>query len=133
MKTFPTILLLSICAAGPLLAQVAKLQRGESVIDAPAVGEGLCVHNLFQSNMVLQRDKPLKIWGWASPGEQVSVSFAGQKQAATAAESARKAEIPSISGGSPTAFDRCIVSSTFRPSHSATLKTRGRSDAQGIL
>ncbi len=56
----------------------------EDVIDVAAVGEGLCVHNLFQSNMVLQRDKPISIWGWAAAGEKVTVSFAGQTQTATA-------------------------------------------------
>ena len=56
----------------------------EDVIDVLAVGEGLCVHNLFQTNMVLQRDKPVSIWGWADPGEKVTVSFASQTQTATA-------------------------------------------------
>jgi len=30
---------------------------------------------LISSGMVLQRDQPLKIWGWASPAEKVSVKF----------------------------------------------------------
>lgn len=30
---------------------------------------------VISDGMVLQRDKPLKIWGWATPGEKVSVSF----------------------------------------------------------
>ena len=54
-----------------------KLPR-EDVVDAPAVGKGLCVSNIFQTNMVLQRIKPVTIWGWADPGEKVTVSFAGQ-------------------------------------------------------
>lgn len=54
----------------------------ENVIDVPAVGDGLCVHNAFQTNMVVQRDKPIGVWGWASPGETVTVSFAGQQQTA---------------------------------------------------
>ena len=56
----------------------------ENVIDVPAVGEGLSLHNLFQSNMVLQRGKPVSVWGWAEPGERVTVSFAGQSQTAKA-------------------------------------------------
>jgi sialate O-acetylesterase len=55
------------------------------VVSVPAVGEGLCVSNAFQSHMVLQRDKALKVWGWAAAGEQVTISFAGQKASATAA------------------------------------------------
>jgi len=44
----------------------------------PAIGKGLCVSNIFQTNMVLQRDKPVTVWGWADPGERVTVSFAEQ-------------------------------------------------------
>ncbi len=35
----------------------------------------LKVHGIFRSNMVLQRDKPLKIWGWAPDGTEVKVNF----------------------------------------------------------
>ncbi|MBT3470161.1 MAG: sialate O-acetylesterase [Opitutae bacterium] len=34
--------------------------------------------NVIGSDMVLQRDLPVPIWGWAEAGEEVSVSFAGQ-------------------------------------------------------
>ncbi len=54
------------------------------VVEVPAIGEGLCVSNVFQSNMVLQRGKPVTIWGWADPDAKVAVSFAGQKVATTA-------------------------------------------------
>ncbi|QDU75823.1 hypothetical protein Pan97_28650 [Bremerella volcania] len=64
-----------------LLAQ--KMPR-EDVIDVPAIGDGLCVSNLFQTNMVLQRDKPIHIWGWAKPGEEVTVSFADEMATTTA-------------------------------------------------
>ncbi|MCE9518225.1 MAG: hypothetical protein K8R87_01445 [Verrucomicrobia bacterium] len=57
-----------------------KLETGKDLIETPAVGTGLCLHNIFQSDMVLQRDKPIRIWGWAAPGESVTVSFAGQTQ-----------------------------------------------------
>ena len=39
---------------------------------------------VFSDNMVLQRDLPLSIWGWADEGEQVTVEFQGQKASATA-------------------------------------------------
>ena len=71
-------------ASGVVLA-AAPLPRGEDVVEVPAVGKGLCLHNLFQSNMVLQRDKPIAIWGRAAPDESVTVSFAGQTQTAKAA------------------------------------------------
>lgn len=34
---------------------------------------------VFGDNMVLQRDQPLKIWGWASAGEAVTVQLNGQR------------------------------------------------------
>ena len=40
--------------------------------------------SVFSDHMVLQREKPVPVWGWAEPGEKVTVTFAGQKKAATA-------------------------------------------------
>ena len=37
---------------------------------------------LFTDNMVLQRDKPVVVWGTAGPGEKVTVEFGGQKKTA---------------------------------------------------
>lgn len=34
----------------------------------------------FSSNMVLQRDVPLKFWGWASPGETVNIALSIQNK-----------------------------------------------------
>lgn len=39
---------------------------------------------LFGDNMVLQGGQPVPVWGWAEPGETVTVSFASQSVAATA-------------------------------------------------
>jgi sialate O-acetylesterase len=39
---------------------------------------------ILSSNMVLQRDEPILIWGFAAPGEKVTVSFAGQVKKAIA-------------------------------------------------
>ncbi|MDC0218817.1 sialate O-acetylesterase [Verrucomicrobia bacterium] len=36
------------------------------------------------SGMVLQRDLPVPVWGWADAGEKISVSFAGQTKTAKA-------------------------------------------------
>jgi sialate O-acetylesterase len=41
---------------------------------------------LIGNGMVLQRDTKLKIWGWASPGEQVNIKFLGKSYKATANE-----------------------------------------------
>lgn len=56
----------------------------EDVVDVPAIDEQLCVSNVFQTNMVLQRDKPIRVWGWAAPEEQVTVKFGGESASTTA-------------------------------------------------
>ncbi|QDU92661.1 hypothetical protein [Lignipirellula cremea] len=78
-----TCLLLSGVFALPASAQ--QMPR-EDVVSLPAIGEGLCVSNVFQSGMVLQRDKPIHVWGWAAPGEPVTVAFAGQQASAKAGD-----------------------------------------------
>ncbi len=40
--------------------------------------------SVFTDSMVLQCDMPAPVWGWANPGESVTVQFAGQKKVATA-------------------------------------------------
>lgn len=75
-----------LCVFRGLSFAADPLPRGEDVIITPANGEGLRTHNLFQSNMVLQREKPIAIWGWAKPDEKVTVTFAGNEQAAIAAK-----------------------------------------------
>lgn len=58
---------------GCLFAAVAL--PGFSAITLPQV---------IGSNMVLQRGQPVPVWGWAAPGEKVSVEFAGQKKSTKA-------------------------------------------------
>lgn len=40
--------------------------------------------SVFSDHMVLQREKPVAVWGWADADEEVSVEFAGQKKSAQA-------------------------------------------------
>ncbi|MFA6713902.1 MAG: sialate O-acetylesterase [Victivallales bacterium] len=42
------------------------------------------VADVFSDHMVLQRQKPVQVWGWTKPGEKVNVEFKGQKLTATA-------------------------------------------------
>jgi len=53
----------------------------------------LKTHGVFSSNMVIQRDKPIKIWGWAKTGGKVSVQFGKDKTAATAGAKAGRWEV----------------------------------------
>ena len=40
---------------------------------------------IFTDNMMLQRDQPIRVWGWAEPDEAVSVALA-DKHATTKAD-----------------------------------------------
>lgn len=50
---------------------------------------GIKLPNVLTSNMVLQRDQPVPIWGTSLPGESVTVAFAGQSKNAQAAADGR--------------------------------------------
>ena len=64
---------LSLGLAGALLA-VQVSARAE--LKLPAI---------FGDNMVLQRQMPVPVWGWATPGASVTVKFAGQSKSTRAA------------------------------------------------
>lgn len=52
---------------------------------------------LLNDNAVLQRDKPIPVWGMADPGENVSVSFAGHTVTTTADASGKwRIELPPL-------------------------------------
>jgi sialate O-acetylesterase len=38
---------------------------------------------VFCDHLVLQREKPIRIWGWAPPSETVTVDFSGQTKQTT--------------------------------------------------
>src|ERR1700733_5354737 len=49
------------------------------LLSIATVHAAITLPEIFTDNMVLQRDKPLKVWGDAGKGETVTVSFNGQK------------------------------------------------------
>ena len=55
--------------------------------------ESLKVHGIFRSNMVLQRDKPITVWGWAPAGSDVSVSLGEQSATGKATGDAGRWEV----------------------------------------
>jgi sialate O-acetylesterase len=54
------------------------------LVAAPIQAADLKLAAMFADHMVLQRGKPVSVWGWADPGEKVTVEFAGQKQSGAA-------------------------------------------------
>ena len=66
-----TALSLGLMLHGNIDAQDRSMKMPkENVIDVPAISDGLCVSNVFQSNMVLQRDKPISIWSGLRPAKK---------------------------------------------------------------
>lgn len=48
----------------------------------------LKLHAIFSDHMVIQRDKPIRVWGWADAGDRVSVTLGEEKAEATAGKGA---------------------------------------------
>jgi sialate O-acetylesterase len=58
--------------------------------------------HLVSDGMVLQRDQPLRIWGWAKPGEAVSVAFLGKTYKATTGSNGQwRVALPAMKAGGP--------------------------------
>lgn len=58
--------------------------------------------SLFCDHAVLQRDLPIKVWGWTEPGEAVTVSLAGNEATATAgADGKWQVVLPALPAGGP--------------------------------
>ena len=53
-------------------------------LPAATASAKVTVSNLFTNHAILQRDAVIPVWGWAKPGESVTVRFAGQQRMATA-------------------------------------------------
>lgn len=68
-KHFTIRILLSLAVVGA----IALPARGDVVLP-----------QIIGDNMVLQQGKPVPIWGWAAPGEKVTVQFDGAHKMATA-------------------------------------------------
>ena len=54
-----------------------------------AVRADVKLPSIFSNSMVLQCELPVPVWGWAEPGEKVTVSLAGQSKTAVADASGR--------------------------------------------
>ena len=57
---------------------------------------------IFGDNMVLQRGKPIAVWGWANPGEKITVQFHDQKNTAKADKQGRwSLQLDTVQAGGP--------------------------------
>src|SRR4051812_10805269 len=57
---------------------------------------------VISDHMVVQRDIPVRIWGWAEPGEKVTVTFVKNRAATVAGKDGKwSVELPALSAGGP--------------------------------
>ncbi|RLT12380.1 MAG: hypothetical protein DWI25_09510 [Planctomycetota bacterium] len=79
--TFGRALLLGMLIISPSIVVAAPLE----------------LPRVFGDNMVLQRDKPVNVWGWSKSGELVSVTLNGQSaKTTTAADGTWSVQLPAM-------------------------------------
>ena len=58
--------------------------------------------NTISDNMMIQRDKPVSVWGWADSGERVTVSLNGQTMKTKAGkDKIWEVQLPAMPYGGP--------------------------------
>ncbi|MBX5462593.1 MAG: beta galactosidase jelly roll domain-containing protein [Steroidobacteraceae bacterium] len=59
--------------------------------------------SVFRDHAVLQRERPVRVWGWSAPGDRVTVSFAGTAVASARADATGRwaATLPPMHAGGP--------------------------------
>lgn len=67
--------LLTLVTLGEFSVCWAQQLPRENVIEDAVNETSFRISSVFQSGMVLQRDRPVRIWGWAKPGQTVQVNF----------------------------------------------------------
>jgi sialate O-acetylesterase len=77
---------LRLCILAPLLGIAAACA---APLRAAAADTDIALAPLFGDHGVLQRDKPVPVWGSAGAGDPITVSFRGQKATTTAAADGR--------------------------------------------
>jgi sialate O-acetylesterase len=76
-----------------LAIALIALPRTHAEVKLPAI---------FSDHAVLQRDMPVPLWGWAEPGESVTVAIAGQSHKATADDKGKwRVTLTPLSVGAP--------------------------------
>lgn len=89
-------------------------------VSAPLLQADVTLPKVIDSQMVLQRDKEVPIWGWADPAEAVTVEFAGQVKMA----------MPDATGKWMVKLDRLTASAESR---AMTVKGKNEIKLEDIL
>ncbi|MGO4920988.1 hypothetical protein [Maribacter spongiicola] len=72
------------------------------IIDLEECHAQVKLPQIIHDGMVLQRDNTIRVWGWATEGEKVSVTFNGKiKSTVTSTEGDWLVEFPKMKAGGP--------------------------------
>ena len=64
--------------------------------------QDLRLPKVFGDHMILQRESPVRVWGWSSPGKELSVTIDGQSVTTQAGEDGKwECMLPAHSAGGP--------------------------------
>ena len=86
----------------PLGAAMLLLALCATACTPPTPATDLSLPALFTDHMVLQRDTPIAVWGWASPKGTVSATINGQQATTTVdADSTWRLTLPPMPAGGP--------------------------------
>ena len=67
------------------------------VLSSVCVNASVTTPHLFSDHMVIQQEKPVRVWGWAEPDESVTVEFKGNRETTQAdSNGAWKVELPAV-------------------------------------
>jgi len=98
----PPLFFLERCLAHAVKSFAVALMALLLWPDAARAQERPLLHPMFSDHGVLQRDRPIAVWGWAAPGERVTVTFAGARVRARAdADGTWRASLPARHAGGP--------------------------------
>jgi sialate O-acetylesterase len=71
----------------------------------PSAHADVTLPAIFSDHMVLQRDMPNRVWGWAAPGETVTVRLATESRSAETDATGRwRVELGALPAGAPTSL-----------------------------
>jgi sialate O-acetylesterase len=92
-----------LCLAFIATLATVALAAGAGRQTGPDTDRGpLRLARVFSDGMVLQRDQPVRIWGWARPGERLAVEIGDFSVPAVADQDGRwEAVLPSFEAGGP--------------------------------
>jgi len=98
LRHFPLVLAMLLACPGSLGLRAQTGTRPDTPLSLP---------RFFSSGMVVQRDKPIAVWGWAPASASVSVSFRGQSVRGKASSNGKwRVSLPSAKAGGP--FDLTV-------------------------